>query len=64
MSEQSSSYVTTRIEDADSRSGFRCGKHPSAEGFYSAYGFVTVDVSHWPRRMFVALATVREALGT
>lgn len=33
MSEQASSYVTSRIEEADSRSGFRCGKHPLDDYF-------------------------------
>jgi hypothetical protein len=37
-------------------------KDEAAERFYLAYGFVTIVAEEWPRRMFLALATVREAL--
>jgi GNAT superfamily N-acetyltransferase len=37
-------------------------KDEGAERFYLAYGFVTILADEWPRRMFLALATVREAL--
>lgn len=33
MSEQASTYVTSRIEEADPREGFRCGKHPLDDYF-------------------------------
>ena len=35
-------------------------KNESAELFYRKYDFVTVDESRWPRKMFVAIRTVRE----
>jgi hypothetical protein len=35
-------------------------KHEAAEQFYRKYDFVTVDESRWPRKMFVAMATVRQ----
>jgi hypothetical protein len=35
-------------------------KHETAEGFYRRYDFATVDESRWPRKMFVAMGTVRE----
>jgi hypothetical protein len=34
-------------------------KNEGAEGFYRKYDFTTVDDSRWPRKMFVALGTVR-----
>jgi GNAT superfamily N-acetyltransferase len=37
-------------------------KDESAEGFYGKYDFVSLETDGWPRRMFVALGTVREAL--
>jgi ribosomal protein S18 acetylase RimI-like enzyme len=38
-------------------------KDAAAEGFYVKYGFVTIDATSWPRRMFLPMATVRDALG-
>lgn len=37
-------------------------KDESVERFYARYDFVTVDDTAWPRRMFVAIGTVRAAL--
>lgn len=37
-------------------------KDASAEQFYSKYDFVTLETSTWPRRMFLPLETLREAL--
>jgi GNAT superfamily N-acetyltransferase len=37
-------------------------KDEDAERFYLAYGFATIAAAEWPRRMFFALATAREAL--
>lgn len=37
-------------------------KDEAAERFYLAFGFVTIIAAEWPRRMFLALATAREAL--
>jgi len=34
-------------------------KHEAAERFYRKYDFVTLDETSWPRKMFVAIATVR-----
>ncbi|HXJ19896.1 MAG TPA: hypothetical protein VMT03_06640 [Polyangia bacterium] len=34
-------------------------KNEASESFFQKYDFVTIDDSHWPRKMFVALATVR-----
>ena len=36
-------------------------KDPDGEGFYAKYDFVTVT-REWPRRMFLALGTARDAL--
>ncbi len=37
-------------------------KDEAAERFYVTYGFATVVATDWPHRMFLALATAREAL--
>lgn len=34
-------------------------KNETAEGFYRRYDFTTLDESGWPRKMFVAMDTVR-----
>lgn len=34
-----------------------------AEDFYVRYGFVTIEAATWPRRLFLPMATVRDALG-
>jgi GNAT superfamily N-acetyltransferase len=36
-------------------------KNAIAEAFYAKYGFVTVESVAWPHRMFIAMATVRQA---
>ena len=38
-------------------------KHEKAESFYVRYGFVVVDATSWPHRLFMAMATVLDALG-
>ncbi len=38
-------------------------KDERAEAFYARYEFVTVHGPTWPRRMFLAMATARAALG-
>ncbi len=35
-------------------------KHEAAERFYRRYDFSTVDETAWPRKMFIAMVTVRE----
>lgn len=37
-------------------------KDSGAEHFYSKYDFVSLEASTWPRRMFLPLETIREAL--
>ncbi len=37
-------------------------KDAAAEGFYTRYGFVLVEAASWPRRMFLPIATVHDAL--
>lgn len=37
-------------------------KNGNAEAFYLKYGFVAVDAAVWPRRMFIAIGTVRQSL--
>jgi len=34
-------------------------KNESAEAFYRKYDFTTVDETQWPRKMFIAMGTVR-----
>ncbi len=52
----------------DGASTFGCvgiivdAKDEAAERFYLAYGFATVAAADWPHRMFLALATARDAL--
>ena len=37
-------------------------KHEKAESFYVKYGFVVVDATSWPHRLFLPMATVLDAL--
>jgi hypothetical protein len=39
-------------------------KREAAEQFYHKYDFTTVDESRWPRKMFIAMATVRQMFDT
>ena len=39
-------------------------KTPAAHGFYERYGFVALSDSGWPRRMFMTVSTVRQALNS
>jgi GNAT superfamily N-acetyltransferase len=39
-------------------------KDAAAERFYARYGFVSVEEEVWPRRMFIAMTTVRANAGT
>ena len=38
-------------------------KHAAAAAFYAKYGFVELQSESWPRRLFIAMGTVRAALG-
>lgn len=38
-------------------------KDESAETFHAKYDLVSLETEGWPRRMFIALATIRAALG-
>lgn len=38
-------------------------KDEGAERFYGKYDFTTVEADAWPRRMFLAIATARAAVG-
>ena len=38
-------------------------KDESAEAFYAKYDLASLEIGSWPRRMFIALATMRAAVG-